>query len=90
MQVYLGGKLVAVLDRSHPKQVQLQQPESDQPATLAILVHAMGRDSGGCFFDLKGLITTVKLNGETTTLQSLKRAGFPCTASAIKGSRLPL
>ncbi len=35
-----------------------------------VQVHAMGRDSGGCAFDIKGLVSPVTLNGESLpTLQ---------------------
>ena len=63
LQVYLDGELVDYLDRSHPKQVTLPALAAGGSGQLQILVHAMGRDSGGCYFDLKGLVAPVSLNG---------------------------
>ena len=65
-QVLLDGKVVAALERSCPQQVHL--PEVlvffSQVTVLEIVVHAMGRQSGGCEWDFKGLVyPNVQLNG---------------------------
>ena len=65
-QVLLDGKVVAALERSCPRQVQL--PEVlvffSQVTVLDIVVHAMGRQSGGCEWDFKGLVyPNIQLNG---------------------------
>ena len=67
MQVLLDGKLVAAVERSCPHTVQL--PEVlvffSQVTVLDIVVHAMGRNSGGCDWDFKGLVyPNIQLNGE--------------------------
>ena len=61
--MYLDEELVDYLDRSHPRQVTLPALAAGGSGQLQILVHAMGRDSGGCYFDLKGLVAPVSLNG---------------------------
>lgn len=45
----------------------------------SLQVHAMGRDSGGCSFDLKGMLSNVKLDGiDLSALQSTKRTTIQC------------
>ena len=65
--------MVATLERSCPKQVQL--PEVlvffSQVTVLDIVVHAMGRQSGGCEWDFKGLVyPNIQLDGMPPQLQS--------------------
>lgn len=68
-QVMLDGKVVATLERSCPRVVRL--PEIlvflSDVTVLDIVVHAMGRNSGGCDWDPKGIIyPNVLLNGTPT------------------------
>ena len=70
LQVLLDGKVVAAAERSCPQTVQL--PEVlvffSQVTVLDIVVHAMGRNSGGCAWDPKGLpYPNIQLNGERTS-----------------------
>ena len=62
-----------MLERSCPKQVQL--PEVlvffSQVTVLDIVVHAMGRQSGGCEWDFKGLVyPNIQLNGTLPRMHS--------------------
>jgi len=61
--VYLNGDLVDTLSRSSPHPIALPASQ-ESTAELRVLVHAMGRDSGGCAFDIKGLVAPVTLNGK--------------------------
>ena len=66
VQVLLDGKLVAAVERSCPRTVQL--PEVlvffSRVTVLEVVVHAMGRNSGGCDWDFKGLAyPNIQLNG---------------------------
>ncbi|BDA42797.1 beta-galactosidase [Coccomyxa sp. Obi] len=65
-QVMLDGKVVATLERSCPRMVRL--PEIlvflSDVTVLEIVVHAMGRNSGGCDWDPKGIVyPNILLNG---------------------------
>lgn len=65
----LDGKVVATLERSCPRVVRL--PEIlvflSDITVLDIVVHAMGRYSGGCDWDPKGIVyPNVLLNGTST------------------------
>ena len=65
-QVLLDGKVVAALERSCPRQVQLPKVLVffSQVTVLEVVVHAMGRRSGGCEWDVKGLVyPNIQLNG---------------------------
>lgn len=62
VQALCDGATFALLDRSRPETVTLPRQGCRQ---LDVVVHAMGRDSGGTKFDLKGLVHgTVTLDGE--------------------------
>ena len=65
-QVLLDGEVVAQLERSCPRLVRLPEVAvffSDF-ARLEVAVHAMGRNSGACAWDFKGLAyPNVQLNG---------------------------
>ncbi|EIE24551.1 hypothetical protein COCSUDRAFT_46851 [Coccomyxa subellipsoidea C-169] len=66
-QVMLDGKVVATLERSCPRTVRL--PEVliflSDVTVLDIVVHAMGRNSGGCDWDPKGIAyPNIQLNGK--------------------------
>lgn len=63
--VFLDGKLVGVMDRSTTN-FTVQLPERKNPATLDILVDAMGRVNFGVGFltDRKGIHAPVKLEGD--------------------------
>lgn len=55
------GVSVGYLERSHPAKVELATHGCHQ---LDIVVHAMGRNSAGTEFDLKGLVEPdVRVNG---------------------------
>lgn len=61
-QALCDGATFALLDRSRPETVTLPRQGCRQ---LDVVVHAMGRDSGGTKFDLKGLVHgTVTLDGK--------------------------
>ena len=80
----LDGKLVASVERSCPQTVQL--PEVlvffSQVTVLEIVVHAMGRNSGGCDWDFKGLVyPNIQLNGGWPH-------GFPGTVKSVLLMRL--
>jgi hypothetical protein len=65
----LDGKVVAMLERSCPRTVRL--PEVliflSDVTVLDIVVHAMGRNSGGCDWDPKGIVyPNIQLNGAPT------------------------
>jgi hypothetical protein len=64
--VLLDGEVVAQLERSCPRKVKLPELTvffSDS-AALEVAVHAMGRNSGGCAWDPKGLAyPNIRLNG---------------------------
>ena len=75
LQILIGGKVVAALDRN--KAVKVSLPPLDElppqagtgPLALDILVEGLGRDNGGSKFDLKGLMSQhVYLNGALRTL----------------------
>lgn len=87
MQVLLDGKVVAAVERSCPRKVQL--PEVlvflSNVTVLDIVVHAMGRNSGGCAWDSKGLVNlNVQLNGGGLPRQDASSQGF--TAAAARRS----
>lgn len=69
----LDGKVVATLERSCPRTVRL--PEVliflSDVTVLDIVVHAMGRNSGGCDWDPKGIAyPNIQLNGALASLAS--------------------
>ena len=81
----LDGKVVATLERSCPKQVQL--PEVlvffSQVTVLDIVVHAMGRQSGGCEWDFKGLVyPNIQLNGMLPSAQTHHNCSRSTTCNA--------
>ena len=81
--------MVAALERSCPKQVRL--PEVlvffSQVTLLDIMVHAMGRQSGGCEWDLKGLVyPNIQLNGMLSRVHSHHNRSriTPCCAAMCR------
>lgn len=59
-QVLVDGKVLGTLERNNPRNLSLALPlppadSSAEPATLDILVHALGRVNFGCVKDTKGL-----------------------------------
>ena len=78
--------MVATLERSCPKQVQL--PEVlvffSQVTVLDIVVHAMGRQSGGCEWDFKGLVyPNIQLNGDPLKCSPIIAAARPHPAALL-------
>lgn len=66
MQVLLDGRVVALLERSCPRRVKLPDVTVffSEQSVLSVVVHAMGRNSGGCAYDPKGLVyPNIRLNG---------------------------
>jgi len=62
--VYLDGQRLGVLDRRN-NSFKIQLPAREKPATLDILVEAMGRVNFGAeVHDRKGLLAPVKLGGQ--------------------------
>lgn len=67
----LDGRVVARLERSCPRQVRLPEVTVffSEQSVLSVVVHAMGRNSGGCAYDPKGLVyPNIRLNGALSLL----------------------
>lgn len=83
----LDGKVIAAVERSCPKTVQL--PEVlvffSQVTVLEIVVHAMGRNSGGCDWDFKGLpYPNIQLNGASPHPCAFAYCSCPASCSEMK------
>lgn len=73
--MFLDGRLVGVTDRDHSAKVSFAVNATGGPATLDVVVHALGRFNFGCVWDTKGLqnrgqleTNNITLNGDYTLL----------------------
>jgi beta-galactosidase len=80
--VFLDGQRVGTMDRRRTNNFTVQLPARDKPATLDILVEAMGRVNFGTgISDHKGIHAPVKLDGEV--LNNWNIYNFPLDAKML-------
>ena len=74
-QVYLNGKFIGNISRSHTSDFSIEMPEVTAPGKLEVLVESMGhRNVGnGIENDYKGLYDKVLFNGEPVSDWVLRR-----------------
>ena len=74
-QVYLNGKYIGNISRSHTNDFSIEMPEIVAPGKLEVLVESMGHRNVGSDIenDYKGLYDTVLFNGNAVSNWVLRR-----------------